>query len=107
MNQKVNAPILPQIHTLGDIFALAINIILGVGWAMMFVMLALGLVNYIISKGEPKAVKASRDWLVSALLGGMALFFFTSFQSIFLKLLGLDPTKTLIGNQTINPFPHR
>lgn len=101
----VNIPTVPGVSDLGDIFAVVINIILGLGWALMFVMLPLGIIRYIVSKGEPKAVHAARDWIIAALLGGIGLFFITTFQGILFKLVGL-PENATIGESSINPFRH-
>ena len=99
----VNVPSVPGIENLGDIFALVVNIILGVGWALVFVMLALGLVQYIMSKGEAKATDAARQWLTAAAIGGIGLFFLTTLRVILFNLVGLG-TNNQIGNNQINIF---
>jgi hypothetical protein len=92
------------ITDLGDVFALVINIILGIGWALVFVMLALGIVQYIMSKGEPKATDAARNWLTAAAIGGVGLFFLTTISSILFRLVGISNSSNGLGNESINPF---
>jgi hypothetical protein len=98
----VDAPTFSNITDLGDIFALVINIVLGIGWALVFVMLALGIVMYIMSKGESKATDAARNWLTAAAIGGVGLFFLTTIQAILFRLVGINNQN--IGNNSINPF---
>jgi len=99
---SVDAPSMANITDLGDIFAMVINIILGIGWALVFVMLALGIVQYIMSKGEPKATDAARNWLTAAAIGGVGLFFLTTIQAILFRLVGINNQN--IGNASANPF---
>jgi len=100
---NVSVPIIPGVNNLGDIFGMVVNIILGVGWALVFVMLALGLVQYIMSKGEAKATDAARQWLTAAAIGGIGLFFLTTLRVILFNLVGLG-SNNQIGNNQINIF---
>lgn len=88
------------ISNLGGIFAWIINLILGIGWALVFIMGALGFVQYIMSKGETKAVEGARNWLTSAAIGGAGLFLLTSLKIIIPSLLGTEntPGATEIGD---------
>jgi len=76
--------------TLPEIFGLVINIILGVGWALVFVMLALGFVQYVMSRGEKTAVESAQKWLTYAVIGGVGLFFVIVLRSIIPALVGAD-----------------
>ncbi len=93
-------PVVNGVTTLGNIFAWAINLILGIGWALVFIMGALGFTQYIVSKGETKAVEGARNWLTSAAIGGAGLFLLTTLKLIIPSLLGTDKTPglTQIGN---------
>ena len=89
------------VTNLGGIFAWIINLILGIGWALVFVMGALGFVQYIMSKGETKAVEGARNWLTSAAIGGAGLFLLTTLRLIIPSLLG---TTNQPGLNQIGPF---
>lgn len=92
---------LTGVETLGGIFAWIINLILGIGWALVFVMGALGFVQYIMSKGETKAVEGARNWLTSAAIGGAGLFLLTALKIIIPDLLGATGTP---GSAQIGDF---
>ena len=74
--------------SLGAIFGFIINVIIGVGWALVFVMLALGFIQYVMSQGETKAADKARMWLTYAVIGGVGLFFLTAIRTIIPGLLG-------------------
>ena len=90
---------LENFNTLADVFGFVINLIIGVGWALVFVMLALGFVQYVMSKGEKTAVESAQKWLTYAVIGGVGLFFITFVRNLIPTLLGGD-----ITNSTIDPF---
>lgn len=79
---------LSRIQNLGQVFAMIINLIMGVGWALVFVMLAMGFVQYILSKGEKTAVENAQKWLTYAVIGGVGLFFVYVLKNILPQLLG-------------------
>ncbi len=74
--------------SLGNIFGFIINVVLGVGWALVFIMLALGFIQYIMSQGEAKAADKARMWLTYAVIGGVGLFFLSALRIILPSLLG-------------------
>jgi len=90
---------LPGITNLGSIFALIINLILGVGWALVFVMLAMGFVQYVVSQGDKTKVDSAQKWLTYAVVGGVGLFFVTVLRNIIPSLIG---TGTLPGGDFIS-----
>ena len=81
---------LPNVGSLGDIFGLILNIIMGVGWALVFIMLAMGFVQYVLSRGEKTAVENAQKWLTYAVIGGVGLFFVYVLKSIIPNLLGVN-----------------
>jgi hypothetical protein len=89
-----------QSATISGLLGYALNIILGLGWALTFIMLAMGFIKYITSKGETKATDSARNWLTFAALGGVGLLFLTVIKSIILKLVGGSTP----GGGIINPF---
>ncbi|SRR3989344_306843 len=80
--------------TVGNLFAFVVNLVLGIGWALVFVMLALGFVQYVMSKGEKTAVDSAQKWLTYAVIGGVGLFFIGFFRRIIPQLLGVDDLTT-------------
>lgn len=78
----------PGVTNLGTMFSIVINIILGVGWALVFVMLAMGFVQYVMSRGEKQAVEQAQKWLTYAVIGGVGLFFVIVLKSIIPALMG-------------------
>lgn len=86
-----------QISNLGQVFALVINLILGVGWALVFVMLALGFVQYVLSKGEKTAVENAQKWLTYAVIGGVGLFFVVVLKTIIPQLIAGSSTGPVGG----------
>ncbi len=88
VNTDVVEPLGGNFSSLGDVFGFVINLIIGVGWAMVFVMLALGFVQYVMSKGEKTAVESAQKWLTYAVIGGVGLFFITFVKNLIPQLLG-------------------
>jgi len=81
-------PLPESVGSLGDVFGMILNIIMGIGWALVFVMLALGFVQYIMSRGEKTAVENAQKWLTYAVIGGVGLFFIYVLKSIIPALMG-------------------
>lgn len=78
-------------NTLGQIFAMIVNLVLGVGWALVFVMLAMGFVQYVMSQGDKTKVDTAQKWLTYAVIGGVGLFFVTVLRTIIPTLMGGTP----------------
>jgi hypothetical protein len=92
INNRITDPLNTRFRNLNDIFGWALNIIIGIGWALVFIMLALGFIKYITSRGEAKATDSARQWLTYAALGGVGLFFLTAIRFIITGLLGAQNT---------------
>jgi Na+/H+ antiporter NhaC len=90
--------------TIGNLAGFAINIILGVGWALTFIMLAGGFIKYITSKGETKATDSARNWLTFAAIGGVGLFFLTVLKSVIMNLLGAGEVIPGGDSDQFDPF---
>ena len=96
VDTTVADPLSGRFNNLGEVFGFAINLVVGVGWALVFVMLALGFVQYVMSKGEKTAVESAQKWLTYAVIGGIGLFFITFVKNLIPQLLtggtdGIDP----------------
>jgi hypothetical protein len=79
---------------LGNLFGFAINLVIGIGWALVFVMLALGFVQYVMSKGEKTAVDNAQKWLTYAVLGGVGLFFISFVRRVLPNMIGTSSLDT-------------
>ena len=55
--------------TLANIFALIINVVIGIGIALTVIFLILGGIQYITSRGDAKAADAARASLTNAVIG--------------------------------------
>ena len=73
---------------LGTIFSWIVNLILGIGWGLVIVKMALGFIQYVMSKGEKDRVEGAQQWLTYAAIGGVGLFLLTALKSIIPGLLG-------------------
>jgi len=95
----------PDFKNLGNIFAWIVNLILGIGWGLVIVMMALGFIQYVMSKGEKDRVEGAQQWLTYAAIGGVGLFLLTALKSIIPGLLSsgsLTPGGNFIwGNNEI------
>ena len=77
-----------NIKNLTELFAMVLNIVLGIGWALVFIMLAMGFVQYVMSRGEKQAVEQAQKWLTYAVIGGVGLFFVVILKTIIPQLMG-------------------
>lgn len=90
LSNTVEDPLESRFEGAGSIFGFAGNVIIGVGWALVFVMLGLGLVQMVLSKGEKTAVDSAKKWLTYAVIGGLGLFFAMFIRMAIPRLMGRD-----------------
>ena len=83
---------LPDVTSLGQIFAMIINLITGIGWAVVIVMLALGFFMYVTSQGDKTKVETAQKWLTYAIIGGVGLFLIAALRTIIPSLLSEEGT---------------
>ena len=91
-----------NVGTVGELVGFILNVIIGFGWALVFVFIALGLINYITSKGEKDKAKNARNTIIIAVIGGIALFILGSVRFIITSILG---TNALSGVEDYIPNP--
>ena len=84
-------------NNLGDIFGFVISLIIFIGWALVFVMLALGFTQYVMSKGDDTAVKSAQQWVTYAVIGGVGLFFIGIIRTLIPTLIGADESLNVTG----------
>jgi vacuolar-type H+-ATPase subunit I/STV1 len=100
---NVTDPVHTRFNNLADIFGFLLNLFIGIGWALVFVMLALGFVQYVMSRGEKTAVESAQKWLTYAVIGGVGLFFISFVRRVLPQLLGAD-TQVLTSTGALTPF---
>uniref|UniRef100_A0A7C4TP56 Uncharacterized protein n=1 Tax=candidate division WWE3 bacterium TaxID=2053526 RepID=A0A7C4TP56_UNCKA len=97
---EVNTISLGDIETLADVFALAINIVLGIGIALTIIYLILGGIQYITSKGDQKAAQEARTSLTNAVIGFIVVIGAFTIRTIVVSFLEAD-----LGNQDERVLP--
>jgi len=86
-----------RFQDLGSIFNFIINAIVGIGWGLVVVMLALGFLKYVMSQGEKTAVEGAQKWLTYAVIGGVGLFLISALKTIIPTLMGGSAGGTWLG----------
>ena len=70
VDTNVESPLnLTKYGTLGDIFGLAMNVIMGVAVSLGVIFLGLGGIQYITAKGDAKAADSARTSITNAIIG--------------------------------------
>lgn len=87
-------PLNGQVTTLANVYAFIFNLIVGIAWAMVFIMTVVNINRYILSKGEPKEVMAVHTAFYYLAAAGFGLFLVTVSKSIILSLLGVSSLNT-------------
>lgn len=100
VNTTVTSPVGTNLDTLSEIFGFIVNLAIGVGWSLVLVMLAIGFIMYILSKGEKVAVENAQKWITYAVIGGAGLFFVMVIRNLIPGLLGANNID-VGGNVTI------
>ena len=80
---------LGNIQDIGDVFGLAINIIMGVGIALTIVFLILGGIQYITSKGDQKAAQEARTSLTNAVIGFIVVIGAFTIRTVLVDILNV------------------
>ena len=87
-------PLGGQVTSLANVYAFIFNLIVGIGWATVFIMAAVNINRYIMSKGEPKEVVAVHTAFYYLAAAGFGLFLVTASRTIILSLLGINQLGT-------------
>lgn len=85
---EIETDLSSKFSSLGEIFNFFLNAIIGIGWALVIVMLALGFVKYVLSQGEKTAVEGAQKWLTYAVIGGVGLFLVSVVKTLIPQLIG-------------------
>src|SRR3972149_696354 len=81
------------INTLAEAFAIAINVVLGIGIALTIIFLIIGGIQYITSKGDQKAAQEARTSLTNAVIGFIVVIGAFTIRTVLLNIIGA-PTST-------------
>ena len=76
------------ITNIAELVGSALNIVIGVGWAIAFVYLAWGFITYITSKGEKDKTSQAQQTITYAVIGGIGLLLLGSVRNILTSILG-------------------
>jgi len=94
----ISDPMNNSITNLSSLFAFALNLILGVGFALVLIMLAMGFVQYIMSQGDKAGVEKAQKWVTYAVVGGIGLFLVFTLRQLMFQLTNANNFATAVGN---------
>ena len=81
-------PLGGRIASLTDLLAFVLNLVLGVGFALVLIMLALGFIQYIMSQGDKAGVEKAQKWVTYAVVGGVGLFLVFVLRAVITQFTG-------------------
>ena len=81
---------------ISDVLGVVLNVMLGVGWALVFVAACLGIIKFITSHGDPKETAGAKSTLTYIAIGAGILMLVTTWRIIAFGLVNLQ------GNYGIN-----
>lgn len=90
VGNEIYSPLGNKFLNFNDVFGFITNVIIGVGWGLVFIYLAMGFIGYVLSKGEKTATKNAQDQLTYAIIGGIGLFSLMLVKNLVFRLLGLE-----------------
>ena len=89
VNNDVVNPLGPKFGTLGEIFGFIVNLIIGIGWSLVLVMLAYGFIQYVLSKGDKTGTENAQKTITYAIVGGVGLLLIMAIRTILVGILGM------------------
>jgi hypothetical protein len=93
VNKNLSSPL--DFANIGEIFGFATNLLIGIGWGLVFVMLALGFIKYVTSRGEKVETEAAQKQLTYAVIGGLGLLLIGLMKGLLAGLLGIGDEGSL------------
>lgn len=76
------------ISTGSEFIGFLLNIIIGIGWTLVFVFLFIGILKFVTSRGEKENTSAAQQIITYAVIGGILLLLFGSFEDILFNIFG-------------------
>jgi|GEM_PF-1261895 len=87
--------------SIGAIFGFITNLLIGIGWGLVFIMLALGFTKYVMSKGDKTETQNAQQWLTYAVIGGVGLLMLGLIKTLLAGVLGIDESTIDVGGGII------
>ena len=81
---------LSRFQNLGDIFGFVVNLIIGIGWSLVLVMLAVGFIQYVLSRGDKVGTENAQKTITYAIVGGIGLLLIMALRTILFGILGTN-----------------
>ena len=94
VDTTITDPLGNRIGTLQDLLAFALNLVMGVGFALVLIMLALGFIQYIMSQGDKAGVEKAQKWVTYAVVGGIGLFLVFVLRGVLQQITGAQTIQT-------------
>ncbi|OGC61033.1 hypothetical protein A3K34_04445 [candidate division WWE3 bacterium RIFOXYC1_FULL_40_10] len=89
-----------DIGNLDQLFTWITNLIMIAGLGVVVVMLALGFLQYVVSRGDKQAIDKAQQWVTYAAIGGVGLFLVFAIRRIFVNIFGnVDPLSQYGGGE--------
>lgn len=88
----VNEVTFANIESLSDVFALGINIVLGIGVALTVIFLILGGIQYMTARGDQKAAQEARASLTNAVIGFIVVIGAFTIRTVLISVIGAEGT---------------
>ena len=76
---------LTDVNSIADALAIILNIVVGIGIALVVIFLVFGGIQYVMSKGDPKAAATAQQAITNAIIG-------------FVIIVGALTIKIIVGN---------
>ncbi len=84
--------------TLSNFFTFILNLLLGVGFSLTLIMLAMGFIQYIMAQGDKAGVEKAQKWVTYAVIGGLGLFLVFAIRSALQSLIGVNGGAFNVGS---------
>ena len=100
LSDPLSDPLGGRFSSLSSVIGFAINVLIGVGWALVFYNLALGFTGIALAGNKPEEAKKNQQKIMYSIVGGVMLFFIAVLKKILPELLGVEN----FGVNTITGF---
>lgn len=84
--------------TLFNFFTFVLNLLLGAGFSLTLIMLAMGFIQYILAQGDKAGVEKAQKWVTYAVIGGLGLFLIFAIRSALQTLIGANGANFNVGS---------
>ena len=88
LSGPISDPLGGRFSSLSNVIGFALNVLLGIGWALVFYNLALGFTGIALAGNKPDDAKKNQQKVMYAIVGGVMLFFISFLKSYLPTLIG-------------------